>query len=353
MIGPRRFDISRDGLLGRSIALAIGLAGSLVIMLVVLGLFGANPADVLLTLLTSSTTNVYTQSDAVLQAVPILLLALGGCICFRARFWNIGGEAYFYVGALVTVAMGLHLSAMPAWLLLPLIALAAGVAGAALSGIAGFLRAYYGLNEVVVTLMMNLAILQVVAFAVRAPLADPTSRLGYTAMLPAPARLPILPLGLPNLHLGVLVAGLLAVVTFWLMRRSRFGHRIAALGANYEAAVTSGINGPRTILVASLCMGLLGGLAGMLYVSGTSYRLYIGLSPAPGYGYIAILTALLAELNPLWSVVSTLFYTLLNGSSGLLQVKLGIQGSFMAIFFSLILIGVLAGGAIARGRTSV
>jgi simple sugar transport system permease protein len=340
-------------ILTRIAHVAAGLACGVAVMVVALWLAGANPGAVLSSIFRSAITSRALQTDAVLNAIPVLLIALGSAACFRARFWNIGGEAYFYTGALVATAVGLKLSAIPAPLLVALMAIAAAAAGALLSGIVGILHVRRKVNEVVVTLMANLVLLQVVGYAIRGPLADPASRLGYSAMLPQQARLPAAGIGLPRVHAGLYVAIVAIAVMYYIVMRSTLGHRLRVIGENEEAAVASGIDASRAILFASVTIGLLGGLAGMLQVSGVTNRLYVGLSPAPGFGYIAIMTALLGGMHPFGVALATGFYSILSGASDGLQVEFGLQRGFVAAFFVVILLFVLASETLFARRARV
>lgn len=326
---------------------AIGLVSGIVVMVGLVWAIGAPPGAVLSSI-GQSLRSPSLQTDAILQAIPILLIALGSCLCFRAGFWNIGGEAYFYAGAIAAMTVGLKFSGLPAPVLIPMMAVMGAMIGALLSGIAGVLRTSRHINEVVVTLMANLAMIQIVAYMVRGPIADPVSRLAFSEALPEHAALGSALLGLPRVHVGVYVAVLAVIVVHYLLSRTVFGHTLRVVGANLDAAVGAGIDVSRSIIVASLAMGALGGLAGMLHVAGTTHRLYLGLSPAPGFGYIAIMTALLARSHPIGAVVSTLAYTALAGASDTLQVEFGIQRGFVGIFFVIVVLLVLVVDAVMR-----
>lgn len=334
--------------MGATARTGIGLGGGIVVMVLLLWALGASPGAVL-SLIARSLSSPSLQTDALVQAIPILLIALGSCLCFRAGFWNIGGEAYFYGGGIAATTIGLKLGGLPAPVLILLMAAAAATAGAMLSGIAGVLKARRSINEVVVTLMANLAIIQIVAYTVRSPLADPASRLAFSQNLPEQAMLGSAHLlGLPRVHIGVYVAALAVVAVAYIQSRTVFGHVLRVLGQNAYAAIGSGIDAPRAIIVASLAMGGLGGLAGMLHVAGTAGNLYVGLSPAPGFGYVAIMIALLAGTNAAGAAFATLLYAALAGASDSLQVEFGIQRGFVNILFAVVVLFVLMTDTVLR-----
>lgn len=336
-----RMDGARRALIGGAVGVAIGA--------LLLGLMDAPPLDVLRSI-ARSVRSPSLMSDALIQTTPILLLALGTCLCFRAGFWNIGGEAYFYGGAIAAMGVGLNVNLPPGLLQLAM-AGAAILIGAALSSIAGFLRVRRQINEVVVTLMLNLAMIQIVAYAVRAPLADPASRLAFSEMLPDTAFLPSARILSPRVHIGIYLALAAAFACAYLMNRTVLGQRLLVVGENPDAAVGTGLSVGRVILIASLGFGALGGLAGMLHVSGATQRLYVGLSPDPGFGYIAIMTALLGGLKPLGVILSTAFYAVLSAASDTLQVEFGIPQGSITMFFVIVLISILAVDMVLKERT--
>jgi simple sugar transport system permease protein len=314
-----------------------------------LGVMNAPPLDVFRSI-ARSVRSPSLMSDALLQATPILLLALGTSMCFQAGFWNIGGEAYFYGGAIGAMAVGLNLDLPPIPLLLAM-AGAGILVGAALSSIPAILRIRRQINEVVVTLMMNLAIIQVVAYAVRAPLADPASRLAFSEMLPAKAILPSAHLVSSRVHVGIYLALVAAFACAYLMHHTVLGQSLVIVGENPEAAAGTGLRVGRVIVIASVTFGALGGLAGMLQVSGATQRLYVGLSPDPGFGYIAVMTALLGGLRPLGVVLSTAFFAVLPAASDTLQVEFGIPQGTISMFFIIVLLTILAVDTVLKERT--
>lgn len=323
-----------------------GAAVGILFMIAALAALGANPVAVSALIADAVFGSPPQQVDAIVQAVPIGLMALGYCFSFRASFWNIGGEAYFYLGATVAMTIGLKVHNLPAPVTVVLMTLGGALAGGALSAIAGLLRAYRDINEVVVTLMMNLVMVQIVAFAATGPLANPLSNLGFSEPIPASLWLPTL--GLTGPHMGALALVPALIVSYYLLTRSGFGDRIRVVGANPDTARANGIPVARTLIMVSIATGVLGGLAGVAHAVGSTHRVYVGLSPAPGFGYIAIIAALLGANRPIGALLAAFFYTFLSEVSDGLQVQFGIDRSFITVFFVLTLVSVLAANAIPR-----
>jgi simple sugar transport system permease protein len=335
-----RIDWASRALLGGAIGVTSGA--------LLLGVMGAPPLDVLRSIVTS-VQSPSLISDALIQATPILLLALGTSLCFQAGFWNIGGEGYFYAGAIAAMAVGLNIG-LPSGVLLALMAVTAALIGGALSWTAAVLRVRRGANEVVVTLMFNLVMIQIVSYAVRVPLSDPASRLAFSERLPAEIVLPSAHLLSPRVHVGVYLAMAITFACAYVLHRTAFGQSLRVVGENPDAALATGTNVARITMIASAALGVLGGLAGMVHVAGATQQLYVGLSPSPGFGYIAIMTALLGGLKPLGVMLSTLFYAVLSTASDTLQVEFGIPQGTITMFFIIVLLSILAVDTVMRGR---
>jgi simple sugar transport system permease protein len=128
---------------------------------------------------------------------------------------------------------------------------------------------------------------------------------------------------------------------------------LRVVGENPDAAAATGTNVARVIVAASVAFGVFGGLAGMLHVAGATQQLYVGLSPSPGFGYIAIMTALLGAMKPLGVILSTGFYAVLSAASDTLQVEFGIPQGTITMFFIIVLLSILAVDTMMRSREEV
>lgn len=268
-------------------------------------LAGANPLSVLGLIAKGAAGSRFAALETLNRATPLIFTGLAVAVAFRARLWNIGAEAQLYAGALVTVLLGTGAFALPAPLLLPLIALAACVAGALLLLGPAVLKVRFGVDEVVTTLLLNFIILLFVSMLLEGPLKDPLS-LGWPqspALVPE-ARLPRIVPGL-RLHWGFAL-GLVAAVLVWLvLTRSALGFEMRAVGENRTAAAFAGIPVNAVLLKTAVLSGGLAALAGFSEVAGLKGNLTLDLSP--GFGYTGIIVAMLALLHPLGVVVSAIF----------------------------------------------
>jgi ABC-type uncharacterized transport system permease subunit len=279
-------------------------------------------------------------TGTLLRATPLIIVGLAVAVAFQAGVLNIGAEGQLLAGAATTIAAGLSMADRPGWISVP-VELAAGMAaGAAWAGIAAVLKRRFGVLEVISTLMLNFVALFGVSYLVRGPLQEATHIYPQTASLAASARLPVIIPG-QRLHLGFVVAVVLAIAAWWFMRSTAGGFRIRVVGAGAAAAASAGrVNVDRVVFGAFLASGALAGLGGAVQVTGVTYALFEGLSP--GYGYTAIAVALLARLNPLAVIVAGIFFGGLEAGGAGMQRDAGVPSGFVSVIEALVVLGVLA-----------
>ncbi|MGB3135520.1 MAG: ABC transporter permease [Nodosilinea sp.] len=318
--------------------LALVLSGVLIV------LSGANPLEAYKVLVLGAFGGSRQITETILKATPLLLIALGLTIAFRSRVWNIGAEGQYHIGALLGSIVALTLPNLPAVILIPLMLLA-GIAGGLLwSGLAGLLHLKRGVNLIICTLMLNYIGILMVQYAARVPFRDPDGFLPESAKFVDAAQIPTL--FSSRLHLGVLIALALAGAVYVLLWRSPLGFRLRAVGAKVSVARSIGVNTSQHILTALLLSGALAGLAGVIEVSYSYTRLKQGISD--GYGFTAILVALLGQMNPAGVLVSAVLFSGLVVGAQTLNVSLQIPAAVAGVLQALLVLGVLAGQAIAQ-----
>jgi simple sugar transport system permease protein len=266
-------------------------------------------------------------AETLVKATPLLLVGIGICISFRGDVINIGGEGQMIIGAILATWVGLTLTGLPGWLVITLAMLAGFLGGAVWGGIPGFLKAYFNVNEILSTVMMNAIAVQLMNFLLRGPMIDPSqaelaSKIPQTARLLEIFRLPRL---VPTrLHLGALIAVALAFLVYILLWRTTLGYRIRAVGQNPHASRYAGIQVPRYVVLALLLSGAFAGLAGAIQVYGVNYRMITDGSSS-GFtgsaGFNGIVAALFGQLHPVWTIpASVLFGALLVGANSMQRV---------------------------------
>ena len=268
-------------------------------------LAGANPFATLGLILDGAVGSKFALLETLNRATPLIFTGLAVAVAFRAKLWNIGAEAQLYAGAVVTVLLGTGALPLPSLLLIPVIALAAMLAGALVLLGPVLLKTRAGVDEVVTTLLLNFITLLFVSLLLEGPLKDPMG-MGWpkSAALDKAARLPRIVEGL-RLHWGFGLALLSALAVWVIQTRTTLGYEIRAVGQNATAARFAGIPVNRVLVKTALLSGGLAALAGFSEVAGLKGNLTLDLSP--GFGYTGIIVAMLALLNPLGVVVSAIF----------------------------------------------
>jgi ABC-type uncharacterized transport system permease subunit len=287
-------------------------------------------------------------AETLVKATPLLLVGIGICISFRGDVINIGGEGQMIIGAIFATWVGLTFTSLPGWLVIILAMFAGFFGGAIWGGIPGFLKAYFRVNEILSTVMMNAIAVQLMNFLLRGPLIDPSqaqlaSKIPQTARLLEIFRLPRL--APTRLHLGALIAVVLAVLVYILLWRTTLGYRIRAVGQNPQASRYAGIKVPRYIVMALLLSGAFAGLAGAIQVYGVNYRMITDGS-ASGFtgsaGFNGIVAALFGQLHPIWSIpASILFGALLVGANSM-QRMMQVPSAFVTALNGLVVVFVVS-----------
>lgn len=321
-------------------AFVIG-AGMLLIM-------GTNPLVAYQAMLNGAFGNQNALAETVVKAVPLLLIGLGICISFRAKVINIGAEGQMIVGALMAVAFGLAVQ-WPGWLALP-VALFIGFFGGAVWGaIPGVLKAYFNVNEILSTVMMNAIAVQLMNFLLGGPMMDPKQaqalgKLPETARLDAAYHLARL-LPPTRLHAGVLIALVLAVVVYILLFHTTLGYRIRAVGFNPFASRYGGIRVRRQVVIALLLSGAFAGLAGAIQIYGLNYRMITDGSPTGftgGAGFNGIVTALFGGLHPLGAIPASFFFGALLVGANAMQRVTQVPSSFVTVLNGMVVVFVVS-----------
>lgn len=260
------------------------------------------------------------------------------------------------VGALSATIIGLTFTSWPGWIVI-LIALIVGFLGGAVWGaIPGLLKAYFRVNEILSTVMMNAIAVQLMNFLLRGPMIDP-SQASLASKIPQTARLlPAfhLPRLVPTrLHLGVLIGVALAVVVYILLFHTTLGYRIRAVGHNPDAARYGGIRVRRQVVIALLLSGAFAGLAGAIQVYGLNYRMITDGS-ASGFtgsaGFNGIVAALFGQLHPLGTIpASFIFGAMLVGANSL-QRAMQVPSAFITALNGLVVVFVVSSEIWRRRR---
>jgi ABC-type uncharacterized transport system permease subunit len=305
------------------------LAGGLLLMAL-----GRNPVSFYVAVWQGGVESGGWQNSVVLM-VPLLLIALGLIVVFRAGIWNLGYDGQYLLAAALVAGFGpTMLASWPtplAWVVLFLIA---GCAGALWTLIPAVLKAWYDTNEIITTLMMSFIGVGIANILVKGPFQDPTVNIPQTRTIPFGKMLPNI--SGTRVHVGIIIALAAVLVVHYLLTRTSFGLRLAVLGANPRTARHAGISVRRVIVSAFLWSGFLIGLAAALDILGL--WAYVRANWNPGYGDTVIPFVFLARLNPLVVVPFVAFYAVLSTGGDLAAQQVSLPTDFLLVLVALILL---------------
>ncbi|MEE1649540.1 ABC transporter permease [Brachybacterium sp. J144] len=291
-------------------------------------------------LLPALTAGLRPLTETLTIATPLIIAAAGMAVSFRAGLFNIGGTGQLIVGAMAAGYIGFALD-LPGVVHLLLALLVGVIAGGLWGGIAGFLKARFGANEVISTIMLNWIATYLLAFALKtaaftgANQSQPTSpSVGENAQLPL-----LLGTGF-RLHAGLFLAAGAVVLLWWLMSRSTLGFHFRAVGSNPRAARFAGISTSRTAFLTLAVAGGLVGLAGAVHVLGTERRLTEGV--AGNIGFDAITVALLGRSGPVGIALAGLLFAGLSTGGRFMETNQGVPLDLVSVIQVLVVLFIAA-----------
>ena len=308
---------------------------------------GFDPLEAYGLLLQGSVGGVREIGETLVRSTSLILTGLAIGFAFRCRLWNIGAEGQLYFGAIGAVVIALTaVGQIPVFGVIIAIIFGA-IFGGAWAAIAGLLKSRLGVNEIIVTVMLNFIAILFVDFLVRG---GPLQAVGFepqTELIPITAQLPMLIEG-TRLHAGFLLAIGAAILVFLILFKSKLGFSLRSTGVNPKAASYAGIDIKKSILITIIISGAIAGIAGAALVQGVNDRLLPGISP--GYGFIAIVIALLGREHPLGIVFVAIFFGALMSGANLMYQTMGIPVAIAGTLQALVLIFALIGEFIARWK---
>jgi ABC-type uncharacterized transport system permease subunit len=294
----------------------------------------------------------YYRGQLLVKAAPLILIAIGLSMGFRAGIWNIGAEGQYIMGAIFGAAMGLAFYPIEArWLIFPLMIIAGAFGGFLWAMIPGILKTRFNTNEILVSLLLVYVAEQLLASMSLGLLRNPEG-----AGFPGSRNLtqyassdnPDLfegtvwfgkTLGETGVHYGVVAAIIAVIFAYILLTRHIMGFNIRLAGASPRAAKFAGVNPNRLILFCLGLSGALAGLAGMFEVAGPAGQISIDFNV--GYGFTAIIVAFLGRLHPVGIMLAGLLMALTYIGGEAAQATLGLPGAAIQAFQGMLLFFLL------------
>lgn len=325
---------------GRFAAAIVAIIVGFAVAAVVLAAAGYNPIDSFAALFQGALGKPKYISNVIIKATPILLTGVGVAFAFQTGLFNIGAEGQYIFATILSTIVGVKLN-LPAIIQVPLVVGSGVLGGAALGAFIGFLKAKFGIHEVITSIMTNWIMLYLCNFVVSTDAfhktnsnsALPINPSGYTMLLPewkkseaGKAFLDNIPwlrevMLKTDVNFGFVIAIAVAIFAGWLLSRTKLGYELRAVGHNKDAARFSGINVDRSIVLCMLISGAFCGLAGSLNITGISPHTIGMLAAQEGYGFNGLSVAFIAGCSTVGCIpASLLFAGLIYGGMTVQQV---------------------------------
>ncbi|MDE4176243.1 ABC transporter permease [Phaeobacter sp. PT47_59] len=284
----------------------------------------------------------YYRPQLLIKGGPLVLIAIGLSLGFRAGIWNIGAEGQYIMGALFGAGMGLAFYPHEAWYIFPLMVLAGAFGGWLWAMIPALLKVRFGTNEILVSLMLVYVAEQFLASMSLGLLKNPEGfgfpgsrnlqqyESAHNADLIAGS----------GMHWGVVAAFIAVIFTYVLLNRHMLGYQIRLTGEAPRAARFAGVKPARLILFCLGASGMLAGLAGMFEVSGPSGQVSIDFNV--GYGFTAIIVAFLGRLHPVGILLAGGLMALTYIGGDIAQSNMGLPSAAIQVFQGMLLFFLLA-----------
>lgn len=313
---------------------------------IMFALLGKNPVEAIRTIFWDPLFNeqfaAYSRPQLLVKAGPLILIAVGLSLGFRAGIWNIGAEGQYIMGAIFGAAVGLALYPVETRWVFPLMVIAGIFGGWLWAMIPAILKTRFNTNEILVSLLLVYVAQNILASMSIGLLRNPEGG-GFPgsrnlSQIPAMANPELIP-G-TGMHWGVIAAFVVVIAAYILLQRHIFGYQIKLAGQAPKAARFAGVNPNRLVI---LCMGLSGalaGMAGLFEVAGPSGQISIDFNV--GYGFTAIIVAFLGRLNPIGILLAGLLMALTYIGGELASFMLSLPSAAIQAFQGMLLFFLLA-----------
>lgn len=292
----------------------------------------------------------YSRPQLLVKAGPLILIAIGLSLGFRASIWNIGAEGQYVIGGICGAAVGLAFYPEDRSFILPLMVLAGALGGFLWAMIPALLKIRFGANEILVSLMLVYVAENILAWVAFGPLRNPDGHgfPGSRNFRDYPAAHNEETLAGTGMHWGVAAAFIAVIMAYVLLRRHILGFQISVSGQAPRAARFAGVNPNVMIAVCLGISGALAGLAGIFEVTGPGGQITDSFNV--GYGFTAIIVAFLGRLHPVGILLAGLLMALTYIGGELAQLSLGLPAAAIQAFQGMLLFFLLALDVLANFR---
>jgi ABC-type uncharacterized transport system permease subunit len=307
--------------------------------MVIILFLGANPLQAAGFLFKGAFGTVTNLANTVVRSMPLIFCGLCTCFAYRCGVFNLGGEGQFLCGAMAALSVSLLVGGSGPWVTV-LAVLAGTVAGGLWGLLPGLLKSFRGLNEMITTIMFNYVAMLFMGYIYTTALRE--GSVPQTAPVPAATQIGRI---FPSLRItwGIVIAVVVGIAVWYYLFKTSSGFKLRAVGFNPTASRFNGFPVRRYMLMSFIVSGAIAGLGGACDLLGTQFRLISGYGG--GYGFDGVAIALIAQLNPIATMIVAYFFAVLRVGSTTMQVGTGVPTSVVDIIQALVIIFAVAGTA--------
>ncbi|HYI24979.1 MAG TPA: ABC transporter permease [Thermomicrobiales bacterium] len=312
----------------------LAIAAAIAICSVVLVATGFSPVETWREFIERTLLRPAGIQESIARATPLLIAGVGVLVAARAGLWNIGVDGQVLVGAMAAAVVGHSLAGSPALAIWIGAFAAAGIAGGLWIVVPAVLRARWGINEIVTTIMFNYVAVSLTSWLVKGLLRDESLVTSQTPLIPRETRLPLL--GDTRIHAGLFVAVIIWIAAAWWLGRSVWGFEMRSVGASPRAARHAMIPVGGIVVGALLASGTVAALAGANDVLATKGTFQAEWNPE--YGLSAFALVFLARRSVAGLIPAALFLGMLSYGADVMPRAAGVPSMFFQFFEGVLLI---------------
>ncbi|MFT3984164.1 MAG: ABC transporter permease [Lachnospiraceae bacterium] len=321
------------------ISVAFSLFAGAILMLCI----GGNPAEAFSYLLKGAFGTTANIGETLVKATPLMFTGLAATFAYKCGVFNLGAEGQFVIGAVTSIWFSTTVTAISGIPLLICSLLLGTLAGGLWGAIPGILKITRGLNEMIVSIMLNYVAVLFMGYLYSGPLRE--GSVPQTAAIDDSVKLSRILTG-TRAHAGIIIALVITLAVYYYLYATSNGFQLRAVGLNAIASRFNGFPVNKLMVAAFIVSGAIAGLGGSVELHGTQFRLLSGFGT--GYGFDGVAIALIGQLNPIGTVLVAYLFAVLRTGATTMQVGTGMPTSVIDIIQALVIVFAVAGNALVN-----
>ncbi len=302
---------------------------------------GGNPAEAYGYLFRGAFGSKANIGETIVKSVPLIFTGLAATFAYKCGVFNLGAQGQFVMGAVASIWISTSLTGVSRMPLLMISLTLGALAGGLWGAIPGILKITRGLNELIVSIMLNYVAILFMGYLFTGPLRE-GSVPQTTAVTYKLARI----IEGTRVHTGIIIALIIAVAIYYFLFYTSSGFKLRAVGLNQTASRFNGFQVKKIMLISFVISGAIAGIGGSVELHGTQFRLLSGFGE--GYGFDGVAIALIAQLNPIATVLIAYLFAILRTGATTMQVGSGMPTSVIDIIQALVIVFAVAGSALTK-----